>query len=319
MCAHAPPLLAPAEVGLEDLRLPPDLSFDRLQISDPRLYFEGAHGALPAHADGAGQQQQKGQEQGGQQRQGTKRPAAAAAAAAEALRRFDPQRLQDPAQDPSVAQQASGPAWARGLGRARPILAGGAGREQCERTAKAGKAAGPRAGVAGPGAANHRRAPPRAAARVPPPPRRAQVLLELSGGAGALGGLGEGGRPLRHPRTAIPGWEEELRKHGMVVNELLRHFWGCIPCNSDAKRRKMDKVLVGRRAGAVAGAAAPAHWRWPRTTPHAARWSQPQAALVRRIASSSAPLQALLEPPAAARPLSLAKPCRSKWTSPTPI
>jgi hypothetical protein len=211
---------------LNDLREVPALHFDQLQISDPRLYFEGAHAATtPGKAAGGGsegggggssqqQQQQKAGGGGGQRQQ--QQPGASAAA--DRLSRLDPFLLADPPGDPAAAQSVSL------FGRSHPS-------RSLFHEALCTQA-------------THNQ-PPSNPQQLVNLPQRHQVLLELSGGAGALGGLEADGRPTRHPHAAIPGWEDELRKHAMVVNELLRHFWGCIPCNSEPKRKKMDKVMVG--------------------------------------------------------------------------
>ena len=35
----------------------------------------------------------------------------------------------------------------------------------------------------------------------------------------------------------------------MVVNELLRHFWGMLPINSEPKQQKLARIKVKPRVG----------------------------------------------------------------------
>lgn len=79
------------------------------------------------------------------------------------------------------------------------------------------------------------------------------MLLELSGAAGVSGGVDAQGRPTRNPADVLSDWwQQEIRKHALLTNELLRHFWVCIPANSEAKREKVSRVKVRCAAGGEA-------------------------------------------------------------------
>jgi len=93
------------DMMLDDLNKAPELRFDQLQISDPRLYFEGAHATTTSAAASAaaGGAAGGGVAAGG----GPAGRAGAKRSAVEQLGRLDPMQLADPPEDPAVAQDVS--------------------------------------------------------------------------------------------------------------------------------------------------------------------------------------------------------------------
>lgn len=85
------------------------------------------------------------------------------------------------------------------------------------------------------------------------PPPRPQVLLECWGGD--EGQLDAQGRPLKPPALALSAdRQRQLRTFALVVNELLRHLWACVPANTEAKQAKLERVVVGGQRVPLAGA-----------------------------------------------------------------
>ncbi len=72
-----------------------------------------------------------------------------------------------------------------------------------------------------------------------------QVLLDVVGNAAAADGSVAQGRTLHSPSLVLPARQQaELRNLALVINELLRHFWGCIPVSTEPRRLKFERVQV---------------------------------------------------------------------------
>lgn len=65
------------------------------------------------------------------------------------------------------------------------------------------------------------------------------MLTELTGGDAA--DAARRGGPTSLPQQRL----DFMQQQAMVVDELLRHFWGLIPVNSAEKEAKLGRIQVG--------------------------------------------------------------------------
>ena len=69
--------------------------------------------------------------------------------------------------------------------------------------------------------------------------------MTLDSAAGAEADAATGAPSAADPAAMLPHLLELQRQTALMVNELLRHFWGCFPVSSKPRLDKLRRVHKG--------------------------------------------------------------------------